>query len=46
MTKEYIVKEIYNKIGRPQARRLDYREVIDGLTDTYYRLEEVATTID
>jgi hypothetical protein len=39
-TKTYVNKEMYEEIGAPVRRKLELREVIDSLTNRYYRLEE------
>ena len=31
---------MYNEIGAPAKRKLELREVVDSLTNRYYRMEE------
>jgi hypothetical protein len=38
--KTYVNKEMYNEIGAPAKRKLELREVVDSLTNRYYRMEE------
>ncbi len=37
---EYAIKEMYEEIGAPARRKLNLREVLDGLHAKYYALEE------
>ena len=43
MTRDYINKEVDNEIGAPIRRRLQIREVLDGLMARYYDFESATT---
>ena len=38
MTRDYVNKEVDNEIGAPIRRRLQIREVLDGLMARYYNM--------